>query len=290
MKRSARRWWLGLVSTVVLCAGTVSRDGSTPVAAASSGPAATIRRYYEALRDMKVEAVRGTLAPDYSYDRSDAPAFDPMNPFESPLGLTYRSLFFRIEALTTAGKTATAIVTTVFEAVLSPNLLLVGGTPVLGNSREVLELERRSGEWKLTAVRPVRTRYRSLLITELPPEGALLGLVTTLFDMTVNGQTSVRVPPGAPLTLAGKSRSTSLVIGVIGAFSLFTLARQELEVDPEEPLQVQKWALPLQAPDKPGRYLAYALSVVVLPGTETGSFPFLTGDLVTLPVTVVSPG
>ncbi len=99
----------------------------------------------------------------------------------------------------------------------------------------------------------------------------------------------MRVPPGASLTVAGKSRSTALVIGVIGAFNPFTMAIQRLQVDSEEPLQVQMWTLPLQAPDKPGRYLAYALSVVFLPDTGTGQPRFLTGDLVTVPVTVVSP-
>jgi hypothetical protein len=282
VKRSRqRRWWLGLASAVALSVGAGSRGGSTPAAAASSGAAATIRRYYEALGRGELEAVRAALAPDYGYDRSEMPAFDPVDPFESPLGLTYRSLYYRIEALTAAGKTATAVVTTVFDAELSPNLLLVGGTPVIGNSREVLELERRSGEWKLTAVRPVRTRYRNRSL-ELPPEGALIGLRTTLFDTTVNGQTTARVPPGAPLTLRGKSRFTNVVIGAIGAFSPFTWKLCELEVKAE-----QSWTLQLQAPDKPGRYLAYALSVVFDP-TAT-QLTFLTGDLVTVPVTVVSP-
>jgi hypothetical protein len=276
------RWCLALVSAAALCVAAGSGIGGSPAAAASSGPAATVRRYYEALARSDGEAVRAALASDYDYDRSETPAFDPADPFESPLGLTYRTLYYRIEVLTTAQKTATAIVTTVFDAVLSPNLPLVGGTPVIGNSREVLELEQRSGKWKLTAVRPVRTRYRNKSL-ELPqPQGAILGLLTTLFDTSLNGQVSVSVPPGAPLTLAGKSHFVALVIGVIGPANLFNLKLATLQARPEE-----SWELQLQAPGSPGRYLVYALSIVPDPASQ--QLRFLTGDLVTVPVTVVAP-
>jgi hypothetical protein len=232
----------------------------------------------EALRRTDVEGVRATLAPDYDYDRSAAPAFDPANPFDSPLGLTYRSLYYRIEALTTVGKTATAIVTTFFDADL--DLPLLGRTPVIGHSRMVLELEPRDGEWKLTAVRPVRVTYRNPLVP-LPQGLVLLGPVVTLYDTTVNGRTSLTVRPGAPLALAGRSLYASLVIGVIGTFSLFDLKIVMLNAEYDEP-----WELELQAPDRPGCFLAYALSIVLVPDPRTGNFAFLAGDQVTIPVTV----
>jgi hypothetical protein len=282
-------FWLSLASALVFAGGGSSHGETNPTSRTARGVAATVGRYMDGLRRTDVAAVRAVLAPDYQYDRSAVPAFDPANPFTSPLGLTYRSLFYRIEALTTAGKTATANVTTVFDA--DVKLPLLGRTPVIGSARLLLELEPRGasgtgpapegGEWELTAVRPVRVRYRNPQVP-LPAELLLIRAIPTLFDETVNGQISLKAPPNAPLTMAGKSRFAAFVVGLIGTYSLANLKIASLKATNDEP-----WELRLGAPATPGRFLTYALSIVLLPDPATGALRFLTGDQVTIPVTVV---
>jgi hypothetical protein len=276
-----RSRWLCLVSVGLFCLGPIVLTPAT-ADGGSKGITTTIAGYFESLRQMDVEGVRATLAPDYSYDRSAVPAFDPANPFSSLLSVTYRSLSYRIEALTLRRNTAMAVVTTLFEGDL--DLQVLGRWPVIGNGRFFLELEPRAGQWKLTAVRPVRVRYRNPQVPLPPAQAALIGSVPTLFDYTLNGRTALQVAPGAPLQFTGKSRFAFAVAGVIGDASLAQLKLDLLESRDNEP-----WELPLQAPETPGRYLAYALSIIVLPDPVTGQPAFVTGDQVTVPVTVLSP-
>jgi hypothetical protein len=265
------RWRLRGASVLALCVCAAYLGGTNPGNAASAGAAATVRRYFAALRGTDVEGVRATLAPDYHFDRSDPPAFDPVDPFDRPLGLTYCVLYDRIEALTTVGKTATAFVTTTFEGNLNLEFADLGRPLVNGDSRLVMELEPQGAEWKLTAVRPVRVTY----VTPESPR-------PTLSNYTVNGRTSLRVPPGTTLMLAGRSNVSSLIIGVIGT--------------PPVPRELmgkknELWELQLKAPDTPGRYLvsAFALHFDTKPDPETGKLRFLDGDQLTIPVTVVNP-
>jgi hypothetical protein len=283
-----RRWWPGLVFALALGLGAGPRGITGPASAAPAGPTGTLARYFEALRRTDADGVRATLAPDYRYDRSDNPAFDPENPFGCPLGLIYRSLDYRIEALTTAGKTATARVTTLFQGDLKNLPLLGGPVPVFGTSSLVMELEPRGEEWKLTAVRSVRAVYHNPVVP-FPPGARILFLdpPLTLSDCTVNGRTSLTAPPGAKLTLAGKTRATLYVIGVIGAFDLVSLP--SLRLDQPVDQYRRPWQLPLTAPETPGRYLAYALSVVFGTDPTTGQSAFLGGEQVSVPVTVVNP-
>lgn len=277
--RPRRRF--GLAGPLMLGIAFIGWGAIGPASADAPGAASTIAQYFDALRHMDRSAVRATLAPDYSYDRSNQPAFDPENPFDSPLALIYHSLFYRLVALTTAGKTATATLMTVSDGELNPPL--IGRTPVIGQSSLGLELEQRAGVWKITAVRPVRVTYRNPQVP-LPPEAEIslsLGL-TTLDNYSVNGQISLKTPPGAPLKLTGTSHRAAAVLGVIGAFNPLTLQTAALHGNENEP-----WTLQLQAPDTPGRYLAYALSIAALPDPANGGLRFVAGDQVTLPVTVV---
>src|SRR5689334_16133527 len=102
------------------------------------GVPAALDRYFGALRRNDLAGVLGVLAPDYSFDPGDVqrPFFDPRNPFQRPLGLTYYTLNVQTQALTTVGNTATAIVATNFEADLNLEFLGLGQSPVRGNATQ----------------------------------------------------------------------------------------------------------------------------------------------------------
>jgi hypothetical protein len=277
--------WLLIAALLVPCGGGNGRSEANAADQWSVGAAATVARFFDGLRRTEYTTVRATLASDYQYDRSEHPTFDPADPFNSPFALTYRSLSYHLEALTRVGNTVTAVVTTIFEADL--NLAFVLQMSVFGTGRLILELEPRDGEWKLTAVRLVRVTFRNKDLS--PPEGMLLiGPVNTLYHTTVNDLSSARVPAGTPLTLSGKARFVASVFGVIGSFSLLNLSRDRVELKGQDG---EQWTLPqpLQAPDTPGRFLAYALSLVAYPDPTTQETRVFGGDLVTVPVTVIRP-
>lgn len=227
-------------------------------APAASGPADAVNRYLAALRANDRAALAAVFAPDYRYDGLDRTAATDV--FDSFLGLRYRFLHAKIESLVRTGDVVTATAGFIFQAVV--NLAAVeGGQPVVnGSGRLVLELSRRGSEWLITGGRVVRGSY------------AAPGRSTAyLFDVTVNGATSVRVAPGATLTVAGKVFGAELLFISIGASS------RSAAVDPETGAV---WQAPLAAPDTPGRYLFHAIAV---------SRDLQVLERVTLPVIVAVP-
>jgi hypothetical protein len=226
-------------------------------------------RYYDALRTGDPAALQATLAPDYFYNGLNAA--QAANAFDVPLGVTYRSLSTRIETLTTVGETATATVSTVFSGSLNLEFAGLGRPPVNGSTRDLLELQQRGEEWRITAARPVRSTFEDARGTTIPP---------SLFDVTVNGQASIEVAPGTPIRLAGRSDFGAFLSTAIG----MEAATARLSFELNEP-----WEVSLVAPGTPGRYLASAFSFTIAADLMTGEVLILAGDLVTLPVTVVAP-
>jgi hypothetical protein len=257
-----------LLATALALTGCGSSGTTNPSSGTSSAVAATVGSYFDALRQGSVAGVQATLAPDYAYDPGIL-APNAANPFDAPLGLTYRTLNDGIDSLTTTGGTATATVTTTFQGTLNLGAIFAGqGRPAVnGSSRTTLELQERAGEWKITAVRPVRVSY----VNPQPPTPALS-------DYLVNGQTALEVTPGTPLRLTGTSDFGTFIIGVLG--QSFVFARLAFVAD-------EAWELQMQAPAAPGRYLSYALLITLFTDTTTGAVVYLAGDQITIPVTVI---
>lgn len=248
------------------CGG--SGGGNHPAGETTAQVTAAVRGYFEALRRADPAALRAVLAPDYSYDGRNAE--QASDAFDGLLSVIYRSLDYRIESLVVRGATATASVLTLFQGTMNMEPLGFGRPAVNGESRLVLELEPRGGAWKITAARAVRYQFVH------PPT-----VPARLYDYTVNGQTSLRVAPGTPLRLAGKSDLSFFILASVGSTSAGPI---RLQADLEEP-----WELALTAPTAPGRYLAYALAFAFDPDPATGEIRYLHGDQVTIPVTVIAP-
>jgi hypothetical protein len=241
--------------------------GTNPSSGAAAGVTATLARYYDASRRADPRALMATLAPDYRYNGLDAATF--ANAFDIPFGLTYRALNERIAAVTTVGDTATAAVDTNFQGHLNLEFRRFGRPAVNGTSRQVIELERRGTEWLITAFRPVRTHFAN-------PDT----IAPTLTEFTANGATSLRLAPGEPVTLTGKTTYSFHLIALLGASSE--------EANPDFDVAVPV-TLHVTAPAAPGRFLATVFAYTEVPNPETGSLVFLAGDLVTIPVTVAAP-
>jgi hypothetical protein len=247
---------------LALC-GCGSRGGANPAGDVSAGVSAAIARYVDALRRGDVAAYRASLAPDYDFNGLDPTTADPFN---EPFGITYRSLNYRIESLTTVGNTATATVSSTFEGNMNLEPFGNGRPAVNGQSELRVELEPRGPEWKLTAIRTIRSTF-------VHP-GTLAPI---LLDFTVNGQIALEVPPGTPLTLAGSS---------ILSFALFASVGDRTTSRAMTGEFMEPWEIQLTAPQAPGRYLASASSFTFAAEPATGEVVFLAGDLITIPVTV----
>lgn len=227
-------------------------------AAAATGPATALERYFAALRANNREALQAALAPDYRYDGVDGAVASAV--FDGPLGIRYRTLYTRIEAMTRVGEVATATAFTIFQG--NVNLEFVGrGRPLVnGTTRLVVELSPRGGEWRVTAVRVVRGVYVA------PGREA-----PHLFEVTVNDRTSLRVTPGAELRITGQ---------VFGASRLLVFLGERTGAGAVDPDFVNLWRLTMPAPGAPGRYLFHAVAY---------SDDLLALEHVTLPVTVQEP-
>jgi len=245
-----RRWIPFLIALAALAPGAR--------VAAAAGPAATLERFFAALRANDRAALQATLAPDYRYDGLDRVAATDI--FDNFLGLRYRALYSQVESMVRTGDVVTASASTFFEATV--NLAAIeGGQPIVnGSSRLVLELSPRNGEWLVTAWRLVRGVY---VAPGRQP--------SHLFDVTLDGRTSLRVASGSSLLFAGK---------VFGADRLFLFLGSSTLNGALDPGFVTAWRSPIAAPTEPGRYLAHAIAV---------SNDLQVLERVALPVTVVAP-
>jgi hypothetical protein len=206
---------------------------------AVAGPAATLERFFAALRANDRAALEATLAPDYRYDGQDRG--EAANVFEGLLSLHYQALHARVESMARTREVVTASASLFFEGTVNLEAIQGGRPRVNGSGRLLLELSPRGGEWLLTAWRVVRAVYVA------PGREA-----PHLFDVTLNGRTSLRVAPGANLSFAGKVYSAEHLFLFLGGSSL------NGALDPEF---VTQWRAPIAAPAEPGRYLAHAVAV-----------------------------
>jgi hypothetical protein len=229
--------------------------------------AATVARFYDANRRADPRAFLATLTPDYQFNGFDAAAL--ANAFDIPYALTYQALNYRIESVTTVGSTATATVDTNFQGNLNLEFLRFGRPPVNGTSRQVIELQPRGAEWRITAFRPVRTHFAN-------PRT----IAPTLTEFAANGATSLRVAPGTAVSLTGKATASFFLIGALGT----SVTSADVDFDVEVP-----FTLRVTAPATPGRFLASTFAFTEVPNPSTGNLDFLSGDLVTIPVTVAAP-
>src|SRR5260370_18629308 len=131
MRIHSHRWyWLGVASLWALCG--CGGGGSDPSPATSAGVTATVASYLDALRRDDVTGVRAALAPEYDYDDVTP---EKINLFEGPLTLSYRSLSYRLETLTTSGNRATALLVIVFQANVNLEFFNLGRPPLNGRAR-----------------------------------------------------------------------------------------------------------------------------------------------------------
>jgi hypothetical protein len=224
--------WLALV---LVSQALVSGDPGQRQAAAGVRKALTA--FFEAGRQNSPAQLSATLAPDYRYDGLTAAQF--ANQFDGDFGIRYRSVFYRIESLSVAGGRATAIVTLQYQGNVNMEAFQLGRPAVNGTARMAIELEPRDGIWKVTAARVVRGAYA------VPGEPAPF-----LVRLTVNGETSLVVPPGADLEVVWESFGGALFWHFIG---------ESFVIERTNPSDFKRWSRTLKAPMTPGRYVVHAL-------------------------------
>jgi hypothetical protein len=193
---------------------------------------ATLTAYFAAARRNDMAALAATLVPDYRYNGQTGAQF--ADQFDSAGGIRYHSLFYRIESLSVAGGAATALVTTHFQGKVNVEFLGLGRPEVKGTGRLAIDLEPRDGVWKVRTARIVRVTYAAP--GKQPP---------TLVRFLVNGQNSVRVAPGAELTLSGESFGSTFLMVTTSENALSTRTN---------PSDYLTWRTAMKAPMAPGRY------------------------------------
>jgi hypothetical protein len=255
--------WLLCLLSAVAC-----RLTTAPCRADAPGEAAAaVHRLMQATRSKDPATFLAALADDYFYNglrKAD------LTPFGF-LQIISDRLLYRVSHLdqSTSG-VAAAVVDIDFTGHLNLEAGGLGRPAITGTSRLWIEVRRQpDGTWKVTAVRPIRVRFRH---ADTP--------FTWVGGMTVNGLSSVRVAPGAPLSVEGRTLFGVRQLVAIGASS----ANLVLNLETNRQM-FETWRADLTAPATPGRYYVDTVSVILLERPD-GSGLYLSWDEVSVPVVI----
>jgi hypothetical protein len=229
--------------------------------------AAAVHRLMAANRAQDPAAFLAALADDYQYNgvrKAD------IQPFGFLAILPDRQLYRVTHLSESVSGVATAIVDIDFTGRFNLEMIQLGTPSVTGHSRLWVEVRRQpAGDWKVSAVRPIRVQFRH---ADTP--------LTWIEGMRVNGLTSLRVPPGAALRAEGRTLFGIRQIVSIGASS----ANLTLDLQTNAGA-FERWSAELSAPTAPGRYYVDSVAVILLPRPD-GSGLYLAWNQVTVPVIV----
>jgi hypothetical protein len=242
-------------------------DAAKPAGAdAPVAAGAAVRRIMEAYRSNDRATFLDAVADDYDYDGLKKTDLDPFG----ALNILYDHLLYRVlEVLAVAPGVVTALVDADFTGRANLDALGNGRPGVAGIFRIWVEVrQQRDGQWRVSAIRPVRLRYTH---ADTP--------MTLVEGVSVNGLSSLIVPPGTALTATGQTEFGAVQDSFIGPISKLMNLHLNLNINAFEP-----WVEELPAPNQPGRYYLNTVSFVSA-HLPDGRF-FLSWDEASVPVVV----